>query len=352
VALGYEHGVQLVSAHLAGLRTDVDDARDLPAPLFVLANGAGIGYGEFLLDTQSLAWLSDHLPDIDDALTRGSAWVTLWDSLLHDALPSHRFLNLAIAALPRESDELNIERILSDLERAYWTFTSDTDRRSRAPDIERVLRRCLISAATPSLKGAYFAALRGVALTPETVGWLTRVWRGDEVVTGLTLAEPDFIMLAQALAVREAPGSNDIVEQQIGRTTNPDRKARLQFVGPALSSNPAGRDGFFASLADEANRRHEPWVLDGLRHLHHPLRAASAVKYIDPGLTLLPEIQRTGDIFFPTRWVDTTLGGHRSPEAAAIVRGFLDRAPRSYPDRLRRIILSAADDLFRASQTI
>ena len=139
------------------------------------------------------------------------------------------------------------------------------------------------------------------------------------------------------------PGWKAILEQQIGRTINPDRKARLQFVVSALSSDPAERDRFFASLADVANRRHEPWVLDGLRYLHHPLRAASAVKYIDPSLKLLQEIQQTGDIFFPMRWMDATLGGHRSPEAAAIVRDFVDRAPRSYPDRLRRIILSSAD---------
>jgi aminopeptidase N len=349
VALGYEDRVQFVSARLAGLRTDVIAARDLPAPLFVLANGGGIGYGEFHLDLQSLAWLSRHLPEIGDALTRGSAWVTLWDSLLDGELPTSRFLDLAIDALPREGDALNIQRILSYLQHAYWTFTPDADRRSRAPRVERVLRVGLTS-ATPSLKGAYFEALRGVALTPETVGWLTRVWRGDEAVKGLTLAEPDLITLAQALAVREVSGWKAILEQQIGRTMNPDRKARLQFVVPALSSNPAERDRFFASLTDVTNRRHEPWVVDGLRCLHHPLRAASAVKYVEPGLTLLQEIQQTGDIFFPMRWMDATLGGHRSPDAAAIVRDFLDRVPRSYPDRLRRIILASADRLFRASR--
>jgi aminopeptidase N len=351
VALGYEGSVQLISSRLEGLRTEVVAARDLPAPLFVLANGAGIGYGEFHLDAQSLAWLSWHLPEIGDALTRGSAWVTLWDSVLDGALLTSRFLDLAIGALPRETDELNIQRIMSYLEHAYWTFTSDADRRRRAPDAERVLRAGLTSAAAPSLKGAWFAALRAVALTPETVGWLARVWRGDEAVTGLTLAEPDFITLALALAVRDVPGCKSILEQQIGQTMNADRKARLEFVVPALSPDPVERDRFFASLADVANRRHEPWVLDGLRFLHHPLRAGSAVKYIEPGLTLLQEIQQTGDIFFPTRWMAATLAGHRSPEAAAIVRGFLDRAPLSYPDRLRRIILSSADDLFRAIQS-
>ena len=168
-------------------------------------------------------------------------------------------------------------------------------------------------------------------------------------VPGLTLAETDFIALAQELAVREVPGWRTLLQQQIERTQNPDRKARLQFVAPALSSDAAERDRFFASLADVDNRRHEPWVLDGLRYLHHPLRAQSSVKYIEPSLNLLQEIQRTGDIFFPKRWMDATLSGHRSLEAARLVHGFVDRLPPAYPDRLRRIVLSSADDLFRAS---
>jgi aminopeptidase N len=90
-------------------------------------------------------------------------------------------------------------------------------------------------------------------------------------------------------------------------------------------------------------------VIEGLRYLHHPLREASSEKYIEPSLTLLREIQRTGDIFFPKRWMDATLGGHRSPAAAAIVRTFVEGLPQSYPLPLRRVILSSADDLFRAT---
>jgi aminopeptidase N len=65
---------------------------------------------------------------------------------------------------------------------------------------------------------------------------------------------------------------------------------------------------------------------------------------------MLQEIQRTGDIFFPKRWMDATLGGHRSPAAAHTVRAFVDGLPQGYPDRLRRIILSSADDLFRSAR--
>ena len=47
------------------------------------------------------------------------------------------------------------------------------------------------------------------------------------------------------------------------------------------------------------NRRHEPWVLEGLQYLHHPLRAAQSENYVRPSLDMLAEIQRTGDLFFP-----------------------------------------------------
>ena len=65
---------------------------------------------------------------------------------------------------------------------------------------------------------------------------------------------------------------------------------------------------------------------------------------------MLREIQRTGDIFFPKRWMDATLSGHRSARSAQMVTAFLDALPRDYPDRLRRTILSSADDLFRATR--
>ena len=38
-----------------------------------------------------------------------------------------------------------------------------------------------------------------------------------------------------------------------------------------------------------------------------------------PGLDLLEEVQRTGDIFFPLGWLSATLSGHSTPEAAQIV---------------------------------
>ena len=347
VAVG-GRGTTLLPVQLNAKRVEVPAARGLPAQ-FVLPNGGGIAYGEFHLDRTSLTWLVANLPSIEDELTRGSAWITLWESMLIGAVSPDAFLTLAIQALRVEQNELNISRVLSYSRDAYWRYSTPAMRTRFAPRIEAVVRLGLDGARTPSLKSSWFSALRDMALTPPTVEWLTRVWKQEEQVPGLTLSETDYIRLAQDLAVRNVPGASGILDQQYERIKNPDRKAQFAFVRPALSADPARRDAWFASLLDAAHRRREPWVLEGLRYLHHPLRAAAAEKHLPTSLLLLREIQRTGDIFFPKRWMDATLSGHQSPSAAATVRQFVDRLPPDYPERLRRIILSSADDLFRAA---
>ena len=166
---------------------------------------------------------------------------------------------------------------------------------------------------------------------------------------GLTLAEPDEITMAMELAVREVPRWKEILDAQLARTQNPDRRDRLAFLMPALSADPAERERSFERFKVLENRRREVWVQDSMQYLNHPLRAAHGQRFVAPALEMLREIQRTGDIFFPTRWMERALWGHRSPEVAATVRNFLARQ-KDYPLRLRWTVLSTADELFRASR--
>ncbi len=350
VALGYADRVDHVEAQLTGASIEVSGAAGRPAPLYVLANGRGIAYGDIHLDAASRRWLGANVYRIADPLTRGSAWVTLWDAMLDGDVAPATLADLMLESLPHETDELNVEHILDDFRTIYWRFLPAAGRDALAPRVERVLRERLTAAATQSLKGTYFSALRNVALTPSTVEWLTTVWDQGASIPGLKLEETDYIALARDLALRSPANWRSIVTRQIERTKDPDRKAQLTFVMPALSSNEADRDAFFESLKNVANRRHEPWVLEGLRALHHPLHGPASERYIAPSLALLQEIQRTGDIFFPKRWMDATLGGHASPGAAATVRAFVAHLPAGYPDRLRRIVLSSADLLFRSAR--
>ena len=333
----------------SGRRAVVPGAAGLPHPLFVLPNGGGLGYGLFVLDPDSRRYLVDHISDVPDALTRGAAWVTLWDNMLEGDVPSSALFDAAARALVTESDEQNVQRVLGYLVRTFWRFLPTSERASRGPALEKLLRDGLARAGTASQKAAWFNAFRDTVLSRDGLAWLERVWRRDERVPGLPLAETDEIVMAQELAVREVPGWEAILQTQLERTQNPDRKARLAFVIPALSADPSVREQAFDRFLAVENRRREPWVLDSLQYLNHPLREDHANRFVTPALELLREIQRTGDIFFPTRWTEYTLAGHRSRDAAAAVQAFLAKE-QNYPERLRWVVLTAGDELFRAAR--
>jgi aminopeptidase N len=347
LVLGYPDRLEHIPVTIHGPLTDVGEVRGKQLPRFVLPNGGGLGYGLFLLDGNTQRYLLIHLPEIGDPLVRGSAWVDLWENLLEARVSPAAFLDLAGRALPAEIDLQITERILGYVSYAYWQFLSPEERLARAPALERLLQAGIARSHTPGEKSAYFNAFRDTVLTGGGVAWLGRIWKREEKIEGLPFAETDEINMALELAVREAPGWGGILAIQYDRIRNPDRKARFAFVMPALSADAGVRRQAFERLRDPSNRRHEPWVLESVHYLNHPLRAEE--RFLTPSLELLPEIQRTGDIFFPKRWMDATLWGQRSPQAASAVRNFLARRPQ-LPQRLRWIVLSSADDLFRAGR--
>jgi aminopeptidase N len=349
VVLGYPDRVREVSVSVTGRQTSLRIPPGLGRPQYVLPNGGGLGYGLFLLDDASREYLLGHIEEVPDALTRGAAWVTLWDNVLEARVGASAFLDAAMRALPGESDEQNAERVLAYVTRVFWRHLTPDERRARSEPLESLLRSGIDRERTQSRKAAWFNAYRDTVLSADGLAWLERVWRREDMIPGLTLAEPDDIRLALELAVRDVPGAEQILRAQADRTQNPDRKARFEFVTPALSRDPAVRERAFARLRFVENRRREPWVLESLQYLNHPLREPHARRFVLPALELLREIQQTGDIFFPMRWTESTLGGHRSPEVAAIVREFLAANPQ-YPQRLRWTILTAADELFRVAK--
>ena len=351
VTIGYADHTESLAVSVEGAVTTVSAARGMKRPLYILPNGDGKGYGMFVLDSDTRRYLAEHIEDIPDTLTRGGAWVDLWESALagESALSGKELLDVAVRALPKESDEQNTQLILSTLTRAFWRLLAPSERIALVPSVETVLRDGIARARTASQKSACFNAFRDVALTAGGVAWLERVWRREEKIDGLVFAETDEITMALELAVREVPAWQDILATQRDRTTNPDSKARFEFVMPALAADPVVRAQAFDRFRKVENRGHEPWVLESLRYLNHPLREEAALRFVTPGLELLREIQRTGDIFFPQRWVDALLGGHRSPQAAKAVRDYLGAQP-NLPERLRWTVLSAADELFRVAK--
>jgi aminopeptidase N len=289
------------------------------------------------------------LPELKDPVARGAAWVTLWEELLDRRVRPLDLVELGLRALPVEDTEQNVQLMLGSIDAAFWHFMNEPARLALASRLEQACRTGWTRSSSSSLKSVYFRAFRSIVRTTEGIGLLHRIWHRDEKIAGLTLAEPDEATMALELAVRRVADAAAIMEEQRKRFQNPDRQARFEFVVPALAADRGTREAWFESLKDVRNRRREPWALEGLGYLNHPLHAAESERYIRPALDLLVEIQRTGDIFFPKNWMDSALSGHSSRAAADEVKRFLGEKP-DYPVRLRRIILQSADDLFRAAE--
>lgn len=350
VRLGREAGDTLVTVELGAAPATLAGVDD-GTLRYVLPSGSGVEYGLFHLDAASLDHLVARLPSIQPALARGAAWVTLWDAVLEQVLPPEAFLDLALRSLPAEADEQNVARILGYLSQAYWDLLAEDVRAARAAEVESALWAGVVGDRPATARASFLGTWRSVALTPDAVARLERLWRGTERVPGLPLSESDQTALATALALREVPGWSAVLDEQEARIANPDRKARFRFVRPSLDADPAARMAFFDALADPANREQEPWVLAGLANLHHPLRAASALPTVRRALDMVEEIQRTGDIFFPGRWLDASLGGHNQPEAADEIVRFLQDRP-DLPPRLRGKVLQSADGVWRAARIV
>ena len=206
-----------------------------------------------------------------------------------------------------------------------------------AGDIEAGILEMSENHSVKSVRTLLLRLLAKNAFSQDTAGRLYEIWSSGE---DGRLSQRDNMTLAYELAVRMPDKAKEIIDTQRGRLRNPDLLREFDFISRAVTPSEAARDSLFASLGNKEERRIEPWTQAVLYYLNHPLRSASAVKYIRPALELLPEIQRTGDIFFPAGWCSNLLAGHRSVEARIAVRQYLDDHPELNP-MLRSKVLQA-----------
>jgi len=336
------------AVHLSKTETTVRLDLDEAGPFVFLPNGDGFGYGSFRLDPVSRKFLLDSLHAMQPDQVRAAAWITLWEEFLEGHVEPGELFRLMLTSLRLEQNEQIVELQLSYLRRLYWNFLPIHIRLAASAEMEELLWDLLRRSRSTSLKSAYFRAFRSVSSTPEGNQRLEELWRGSLVVDGLSLSEDDQAALALELAVRELPGWSEILDEQETRIQNPERLQRFSFVRPFLSADPVEREASFRALSNLENRSKEPWVVEALRYLHHPVRSESSVHLILPALQLLGEVERTGDIFFPKRWLDAVLASHRTPEAAGVVLQYLRTC--QYRARLKGKILQSVDSLLRAAR--
>lgn len=306
-------------------------------------NTNGLGYGLFPMDSRVLE-MPKRVYELNPAVKRASFYVHAYENMLAGReltpLALYQFL---LNGISLEQEELNLNLLTNYISNIYWRFLNESERNPE--QLEALLWQEMLNRKAVNEQKILFNTFISIAQSEKAATHIYQIWKEQQPPANISLSNSDYTDLALALAVRDY--DEDIIQKQIARIENPDRKKRLAFMAGAVSSEEANRTSFFESLKQEENRAKEAWVVDALSYLHHPLRIESSRQYLVESLNLLEEIQATGDIFFPFRWLEATFQAYHSDEAIAIVNDFLTEHP-DYNPMLKAKILQATDDLFRA----
>ncbi len=312
----------------------------------IFFNADGKGYGVFPIDLANVEQSWNKLNE----LQRASALLSGYEQMLagnKDVNPL-AYCGFLMDVTFQEENQLIQNLALGQLQSVYWQYLSENKRLKQSKKLERQILKAMKKEKRTGAKRRLFRAFQSVALSNKGLNYLYSIWAGQEAIEGLNFSEADLVRLSAILAIKLPEYSDAIIKHQYSQIKNPDRKNRYEFIAPALSADEKVRDTYFDALKKVDNRAVEAWVLTAVGYLHHPLRREHAERYILPSMELLGEIQKTGDIFFPARWIATTMANHRSDEAVKIVKGFLQDRP-NYNYQLKLKILQAADTMKRAN---
>ena len=306
----------------------------------IIPNTCGRGYGLFTLPNEDIHWLLNNLSAIDDDLAREASLINLHELYKWGYINDTQWINTLNTTLNAEHNYLIASTICDYISEPLIALHNH--------DIEASLWHTTTTHPIISLRRKLLTTLAHAATSPMVTTAIYDTWSNNgaawlgEDDNFTQLGENDAMTIAYELGIRCPEQQQQIIATQRSRITNPDRQREFDYISRGTAADIATRDALFDALLDPAERRTEPWAAALLRLLNHHTRQAEATKYIYRGLAEMEEIQRTGDIFFPSNWSKALLSGHHSPESRAIVEAFLADNP-GYSPLLRSKILQSAD---------
>jgi aminopeptidase N len=331
--------VQIVAIDLDGERVHCDTDFEV---LAVVPNSDGTGYGYFAPDDGTLSYMCKNLGAFADDVLRMSAALTIYENYLNGRFADADVpVEALLAAARTEGNALIASAIIEALD---YACTHSTGERRRSIE----LAMDSLAETMPSEAGRLQMQRKVVSVMtqPEIVERYQQRWAQ---MSAPLWSESDYTTAAYELAVRMPQNADSILATQRRRISNADRLKQFDYVSRACTADTVQLDALFESLRDVQNRLIEPYAQSLLYYLNHPVRDAWSARYIAPGLDMLSEIQRTGDIFFPGKWTQMLLSSHRSAEAHAALREWLASHPDCPPLLRNKILLAAERDALRSA---
>lgn len=339
-ARGY---IKNITINNMGKSFDITSATKDFNPGEVLYNTNGFGYGLFPIYKNKI----HEYKNIKDEVSRGYQFINLYENMLNGKVSPSETYEVYIEAIKVEQNELITNYLSKSIQSIFWTFLTEEQHHNIQKKTENQIYTLLGKDSPKNIKKTLFRLYQLIAISEEGKENLYQIWNKKKVIKNLFLNENDYTSLAMKLMIYEHPKSVKILEEQQARILNRDRLERFKWLSFSLSSDAKVRDDFMVSLLLKENREKESWVQTALSNIHHPLRQTSSIKHLKLVLDKLEEVQLTGDIFFPKRWLESSIGNYSSKEANDILNQFLEENPNYNPILLKKL-LQTTDHLTRA----
>ena len=291
-----------------------------------------MAYGHYVMDDNSRQWLLSHWHTLPET-QRYAAMIYIHDSYLRHRTSNAEAFSSLMDGVRQQDNQLVTTTCFSLL----YDILTDTPPTLR-DDYEMEMMTYGMQCADKSMRRRLLQGLTTKATSPAVVDTIHQIWKdADHDVFN----DRDYMNMAYHLALLMPDGWEYILSTQRQRMKNADLLKEFDFVSRGCTPLLTQQQQLFESLLQKENRAIEPYASALLSLLNDPLREPYSNRYILPALEKLEEVQQTGDIFFPLNWCQALLSGHRSKEAAQLVKQFLQTHP-NYPENLKGKLLQAA----------
>ena len=344
VRLGYRDRPDIVlDARFDGAEASVAGAAGLPAPDHVWANDGDQGYGLFLPDERTTAWIVANVGAVRDPLLRAMFWSALYDMVRDLRLSPARYLAVLLDHLPGETDEQISRAILARGATALDLYLPEREAVLLRPTWEAALLARTDNARLGyGLRKDATDRLIATARTPLALARLRALLAGTATLAGTPARQPTrwaAVRRLVALGTSDAPALF-AAERARDQSTEAAKDA---FITRAATPDAAVKASYFARYFNDSSLN-EGWASESLPAFNTVDQAALTKPFLRSALDRLEWIRRNRRIFFLPAWIEAFVGGQVDEGALRIVDAFLaDR--HDLPVDVRRKVLLARDEL-------
>ncbi|WP_271299090.1 M1 family metallopeptidase [Sphingomonas sp. CV7422] len=344
VRLGYRDRADVVlDATFDGQTATVAAAAGLPVPDYVWPNDDDQGYGLFLPDNRTVAWIVAQVGTVSDPLLRAMLWSAIWDILREGRFAPARYVTMLLDHLPGERDEQISRTILSRGATALDLYLPEE---GAAPLRGRWEQALLARIDDPrlgyGLRKDALDRLIATARTPLALTRLRDLLAGRATLVGAAIRQPTRWAIVRRLIAIGAPDATALYasEQRLDQSSEAVKDA---FVARAATPDRSVKSSYFTRYFDDA-ALNEAWASESLGAFNTIEQATLTLPFLRPALDRLEWIRQNRRIFFLPAWIEAFIGGQRDAAALQIVDRFLGDHP-DLPVDVRRKVLTARDEL-------